>query len=42
MTSISFGNTNSGFQVGLVNGTVNAQVYLHLGIIHKALEKRLG
>ncbi|OQE34396.1 hypothetical protein PENCOP_c018G04079 [Penicillium coprophilum] len=29
MTSISFGNTNSGLQAGVVNGTINAQFYLH-------------
>ncbi|KAJ5733743.1 hypothetical protein N7493_002529 [Penicillium malachiteum] len=29
MASISFGNTNSGLQAGIVNGTVNAQFYLH-------------
>ncbi|KAL2695292.1 hypothetical protein AAEP93_004045 [Penicillium crustosum] len=28
MTSISFGNTNSGLQAGIVNGTVNAQFNL--------------
>ncbi|KAJ6102621.1 hypothetical protein N7486_005048 [Penicillium sp. IBT 16267x] len=28
MTSISFGNTNSGLQAGIINGTVNAQFYL--------------
>ena len=31
MTSISFGNTNSGVQVGIVNGTVN---YMHPGSVH--------
>ncbi|KAJ5718803.1 hypothetical protein N7488_004449, partial [Penicillium malachiteum] len=36
MTSIQFGNTNSGLQAGIVNGTVNAQFYLHPGSIHKA------
>ncbi|KAJ6109292.1 hypothetical protein N7486_001526 [Penicillium sp. IBT 16267x] len=28
MTSITFGNTNSGLQAGIVNGTVHAQFYL--------------
>lgn len=42
MTSISFGNKNSGLQAGIVNGPVNAQFYLPGGRFHKALEMRAG